>query len=153
MQTAVTRNIENIAKGFKGFTRPTAEAIEALALERLKEFPATSVEQGPSKKNGKFCKKHWLLNIHWKVTAVSANEWKPIPSEEFPTEAEALAAQEAYLSQNAKGIKVRTMLLMDGLRGDAKKDLWRDYEAKVRAQADSLAKVTRADAKKDLSRM
>ena len=153
MQTAATRNIENIAKGFKGFIRPTDEIIEQMALRRLSDFPATSVTAGPSKKGGKFCKKHWLLNIHWKVTAVSANEWKPIPSEEFPTEAEALAAQEAYLSQNAKGIKVRTMLLMDGLRGDAKKDLWRDYEAKVRAQADSLAKVTRADAKKDLSRM
>ena len=144
MQTSTTRAIENISKGFKGFSKPTAEAIEKLALLKMEQFPITSVEAGPSKKNGKFCKKHWTLTVHWKLG---------VPVEEFPSEEIARAAEEAYRSQNAKGIKVRTMLLMDQLREQAQTELWKDYEAKVRTQADSLAKVTRADAKKDLSRM
>ena len=144
MQTSTTRAIENISKGFKGFSRPTADAIEKLALLKMEQFPATTVEAGPSKKNGKFCKKHWTLTVHWKLG---------VPVEEFPSEEIAKAAQEAYHSQNAKGIKARTMLLMDQLREQAQTELWKDYEAKVRAQADSLAKVTRADARKDLSRM
>lgn len=144
MQTAVTRNIENIAKGFKGFTKPTAEAVKALALEKLKQFPATTVEAGPSKIGGKFCKKHWVLAVHWKAG---------VPSEQFPTEDAARAAEEAYLSQNAKGIKGRTILLMDQLLEQAQTELWKDYEAKVSKQADSMARVTRASALKDLSRM
>ena len=153
MQTAATRNIENIAKGFKGFTRPTDEIIERMALRRLSDFPATSVTAGPSKKGGKFCKKHWLLNIHWKVKVLGPTEWEALPSEEFPTEAEALAAQEAYLSQNATGIKVRTALLMDGLKAEAKQSLWDEYDRKVRSQSDALARATRANACRDLSRM
>lgn len=144
MQNTTTRTIENISKGFKGFSRPSADIIERLALTKLEGFPITSVEAGPSKKGGKFCKKHWTLTVHWKLG---------VPVEEFPSEEIAKAAQEAYLSQNAKGIKARTILLMDQLREQAQTELWKDYEAKVRAQADSLAKVTRADAKKDLSRM
>jgi len=144
MQTSTTRAIENISKGFKGFSKPTAEAIEKLALLKMEQFPITSVEAGPSKKNGKFCKKHWTLTVHWKLG---------VPVEEFPSEEVARAAEEAYRIQNAKGIKARTMLLMDQLREQAQTELWRDYESKVRAQADSLAKVTRAAARKDLSRM
>ena len=121
-----------------------ADAIEKLALQKMEQFPATTVEVGPSKKGGKFCKKHWTLTVHWKLG---------VPVEEFPSEEIAKAAQEADHSQNAKGIKARTMLLMDQLREQAQTELWRDYESKVRAQADSLAKVTRADARKDLSRM
>lgn len=144
MQNTTTRTIENISKGFKGFSRPTADAIEKLALQKMEQFPVTTVEAGPSKKGGKFCKKHWTLTVHWKLG---------VPVEEFPTEEIAKAAQEAYLSQNAKGIKARTMLLMDQLREQAQTELWKDYEAKVSRQADSLAKVTRADARKELSRM
>lgn len=144
MQNTTTRAIENISKGFKGFSRPSADTIERLTLTKLEGFPCTSVAEGPSKKNGKFCKKHWTLTVHWKLG---------VPVEEFPSEEIAKAAQEAYLSQNAKGIKARTILLMDQLREQAQTELWKDYEAKVRAQADSLAKVTRADARKDLSRM
>ena len=144
MQNTTTSAIENISKGFKGFSRPTADDIEKLALQKMEQFPATTVEAGPSKKGGKFCKKHWTLTVHWKLG---------VPVEEFPSEEIAKAAQEAYHSQNAKGIKARTMLLMDQLREQAQTELWKDYEAKVRTQADSLAKVTRADAKKDLSRM
>lgn len=144
MQNTTTRAIENISNGFKGFSRPTADAIERLALEKLASFPTSTVEAGPSMKNGKFCKKHWTLTVHWKLG---------VPVEEFPSEEIAKAAQEAYHSQNAKGIQCRTALLMDQLREQAQTELWKDYEAKVRAQADSLAKVTRADAKKDLSRM
>lgn len=144
MQTAATRAIENIAKGFRGFTKPTAEIIEKLTLERLKDFPATTVTAGPSKKGGKFCKKHWLLNIHWKAN---------VPSEEFPTEAEALAAQEAYLFQNAKGIKGRTLLLKDHLSEKVEVELRKEYAQKVEKQAESMVKATRSDALKALSRM
>lgn len=144
MQNTTTRAIENIAKGFKGFERPTSEAIEKLALLKMEQFPITTVEAGPSKKGGKFCKKHWTLTVHWKLG---------VPVEEFPSEEIAKAAQEAYHSQNAKGIKCRTMLLMDQLREQAKVELWGEYEGKVRRQADSMAKVTRADACRDLSRM
>jgi hypothetical protein len=144
MQTSTTRAIENISKGFKSFSRPSADAINALALEKLSSFPVSVVEAGPSKKNGKFCKKHWTLTIHWKLGA---------PVEEFPSEEIAKAAQEAYQIQNAKGIQCRTSLLLDQLREQAREELWRDYESKVCAQAGNLAKVTRADARKDLSRM
>lgn len=144
MQTAATRAIENITKGFKGFAKPTAEAVKALVEERLKDFPATTVTPGPTHKGGKFCKKHWRLNILWKAG---------VPAEEFPTEKEALAAQDAYLSQNAKGIHGRTILLKDHLSEKAEADLRKDYAMKVGAQAESLAKATRSDALKALSRM
>lgn len=47
MQNTTTRAIENISKGFKGFSRPTSDAIEKLALQKMEQFPATTVEAGP----------------------------------------------------------------------------------------------------------
>jgi hypothetical protein len=144
MQTAATRAIENIAKGFRGFTKPTAEIVEKLVQERLKDFPATTVERGPTHKFGKFCKKHWVLNIHWKVG---------VPNYQFPTEAEALAAQDAYCEQNAPGIRARNLFLKDHLSEKVEAELRKDYAQKVERQAESMVKATRSDALKALSRM
>lgn len=147
MSNATSRTIENLTKGFKTFSRPTDSMAESVASEMLKDFPVTQVTEGPKRKNNKFCKRHWILSFPWKI------EGKRDEPCEFPSAEEAEAAAEAYKIQNAQAIKCRTALLMDQLKAEALSGLWTAYEGKVGKQADALARVTRADALHDLSRM
>jgi hypothetical protein len=147
MSHATTRAIENLTKAFKTFTRPTVEMADHLVIDMIREFPITVVEEGPKKKAGKFCKRHWILSFPWKV------EDKRDEPCEFPTVEEANAAAEAYSIQNAAAIKCRTSLLMDQLRAEALRGLWDAYERKQIKQGEAIARVSRIDACKDLSRM
>ena len=144
MQNSTTRTIDNLVKGFKGFSRPTDEMVERIAQIHLTEYPIVNIQEGPKKEHGKFCKRSWILTFPWK------------PSEEpskFFTEKEANEAKEAYLVQNAASIRCRTSLLMDSLKAEARNEMWNLYQEKVSSQAEAVANVTRADALHDLSRM
>jgi hypothetical protein len=144
MQTSTTRAIENIVKSFKGFQKPTSEAIRAIAEHQIRRFPITAIHDGPTRKNGKFCKPTWILKFPWK------------PSEEpstFHSLEAALAASDAYHAQNIKAIACRNMLLMDQLKGEAEATLWREYTEKVGVQGNAVARLAKSDALKDLSRM
>jgi hypothetical protein len=147
MSNATSRTIENLTKGFKTFSRPTSEMAQCLAKEMILDFPVTVVTEGPKRKGNKFCKRHWILSFPWKI------EGKRDEPCEFPTAELAEAAADAYKSQNAQAIACRTSLLMDQLRAEAISGLWRAYEAKVGKQAEAVANVTKADARRDLSRM
>lgn len=144
MQTSTTRAIENIVKSFKGFQKPTAEAIQAIAEHQIRRFPITAIHDGPTRKDNKFCKRTWILKFPWK------------PSEEpstFHSIEAALAASEAYHAQNAKAIACRGILLMDQLKAEVEAQLWKEYSEKVGAQGKAVARLAKSDALKDLSRL
>lgn len=147
MQTSTTRAIENLTKSFKTFSRPTDAMVEEIAHLKMEEYPFTVVTEGPKRKNNKFCKVVWTLSFPWK-----SEKFRDQPCD-FPTEADARAAESAYLAQHAATLKCRNALLLDSLRVSAKSELWEAYKRKVGRQAEAVARVTRADALKDLSRM
>jgi len=141
----INRNLDNLIKGFKAIAPVSPERVEAMAQDALKSYPATQVQRGPSKINGKFCKVKWTLHYLWKG---GAEEPDTFESEEL-----ARAAQHAYETQHAPAISAYTQSLLEALRAAARLSLQSQRDDQIKRQSNAVARVTIHDAKKMLSRM
>lgn len=141
-----TRTLDTLTARI-AITAPSEKAVKELATEMMKDHPFTTLSE-IKKIGGKFCKRHWILAFPWK---------EGIESEKFYSAEDATSAMFAYETQHAATIKAREILLFDRLTEKAeailKETAQAQYEAKLKTQADAVARVTVASARRELSRM
>lgn len=134
------RKIETAANNVAKLAHPTLAQIMAM-VKPVPEF--VSIKEGPRMVGGKFVK----------VTGTLVFNWKNLPSEQFPTLAEARKAKEAYEIQNAAVKKCWELLYKDSAYAMAHSTMVREYYSSLDARTDAVTRLTLNEAKKDLSRL
>lgn len=131
-------------------TAQIATLIKLKPTEEMIQFKATEIAASQPKftevvkvvKNKKKAK--WFLRFNWKNT---------LPDEQFPSEAIALAAQEAYELQNAASKRVYDMFQKDFALEHARAELMDVYNLTLQKKGAAVARLTAHAARADLSRM
>lgn len=135
-----TRKIETAANNVAKLVHPTLKQI----MDNVKPVPEfVSIVEGPRVVNGKLVK----------VTGTLVFNWKDLPSEKFPTLADARKAKEAYEIQNAAAKKCWEKLFKDSAYVSSHESMVKEYYSSLDARTDALTRLTKNEAKKDLSRI
>lgn len=133
------RKIETAANNVAKLAHPTLAQIMAM-VKPVPEF--VSIKEGPRMVGGKFVK----------VTGTLVFNWKNLPSEQFPTLAEARKAKEAYEIQNASAKACWEVLYKDSAYASAHSTMIKEYYSSLDARTDALVNLTKNEAVRDLSR-
>lgn len=135
-----TRKIETAANNVAKLVHPTLAQIMAM-VKPVPEF--VSIVEGPRVVNKKLVK----------VTGTLVFNWKDLPSEKFPTLADARKAKEAYEIQNASVKKCWEILYKDSAYASAHSTMVKEYYSSLDARTEAVTRLTQNEAKKDLSRL
>lgn len=136
-----TRKIETAVNNVAKLAHPTLKQIMAM-VKPVPEF--VSIVEGPRVVNKKLVK----------VTGTLVFNWKPsTPSEHFATLADARKAKEAYEIQNASAKACWEVLYKDSAYASAHSNMVREYYSALDARTDAVTRLTKNEAKRDLSRI
>ena len=134
------RKIETAANNVAKLAHPTLAQIMA-TVKPVPEF--VSIKEGPRMVGGKFVK----------VTGTLVFNWKNLPSEQFPTLADARKAKEAYEIQNAAAKACWEILYRDSAYSMAHSTMVREYYSTLDSRTNALVNITKNEAVRDLSRI
>lgn len=134
------RKIETAANNVAKLAHPTLAQIMA-TVKPTPEF--VSIKEGPRMVGGKFVK----------VTGTLVFNWKNLPSEQFPTLADARKAKEAYEIQNAAAKACWELLYKDSAYAMAHSTMVREYYSTLDSRTNALVNITKNEAVRDLSRI
>lgn len=134
------RKIETAANNVAKLAHPTLAQIMA-TVKPTPEF--VSIKEGPRMVGGKFVK----------VTGTLVFNWKNLPSEQFPTLADARKAKEAYEIQNAAAKACWEILYKDSAYAMAHSTMVREYYSTLDSRTNALVNITKNEAVRDLSRI
>ena len=134
------RKIETAVNNVAKLAHPTVKQI----MDMVKPVPEfVSIVEGPRMVGGKFVK----------VTGTLVFNWKDLPSEKFATLADARKAKEAYEIQNAAAKKAWEILYKDSAYASMHSTMVKEYYSALDARTDAVTRLTKNEAKKDLSRI
>lgn len=134
------RKIETAANNVAKLAHPTLAQIMA-TVKPVPEF--VTIKEGPRMVGGKFVK----------VTGTLVFNWKNLPSEQFPTLADARKAKEAYEIQNAAAKACWELLYRDSAYAMAHSTMVREYYSTLDSRTNALVNITKNEAVRDLSRI